>query len=399
MMSGWQEVRLGDVGRIITGKTPSTKIHNFWDGNIPFVTPGDLQTHKHIFSTERYISTDGLNSIKGAILPTGAICVSCIGVLGYVGITTRACASNQQINSVVPSWNFDKDYVFYAIKSLWPKFKQFEGTSSVVSILNKSAFSNFTIPEPSRQTQRKIAAVLSALDDKIELNNRINANLEAQVQALFRSWFVDFEPWGGTMPEGWRKGKLGTFCDCVLGGTPSRDKPDYWNGNIPWINSGKVNELRIVEPSEKISQRGLNFSAAKLLPRRTTVIAITGATLGQISLTEIETTANQSVVGVVASSTFPSEYLYPFICKNREELMSYGTGGAQQHINKQNVGALDVLIPDAKTLERYVSMLRPIFDRMANGCFQNVSLASLRDALLPKLMNGEIDVSQVEIPA
>ncbi|MDE5763354.1 MAG: restriction endonuclease subunit S [Ruminococcus sp.] len=250
---------------------------------------------------------------------------------------------------------------------------------------------------PDLKTQHQIASVLSALDDKIELNNRINKNLEEQAQAIFKSWFVDFEPFGGVMPDNWKITTLGEICSCVLGGTPSRKNPEYWNGNISWINSGEVNRFRITSPSEFITKKGLNSSSTKLLPEKTTVLAITGATLGKVSLLEIESCANQSVVGIIPNENLPYEFIFPFIKTNIKQLTLHQTGGAQQHINKQNVESLPVYIPHKEDIKKYKNIVNPIYNLISNNCFENQRLSALRDALLPKLMNDEIDVSEVKI--
>lgn len=221
-------------------------------------------------------------------------------------------------------------------------------------------------------------------------------NLEQQAQAIFKSWFIDFEPFGGELPNSWMKEKLGNVCNCVLGGTPSRVKPEYWNGTIPWINSGEVNNFRIIKPSETITELGLTKSATKLLPLKTTVIAITGATLGQVSLLEIDACANQSVVGIIPNDDYPYEYIYPLIKQRINELTSHQTGGAQQHINKQNVESLDILVPTAADLDKYCNTVHNLYEMIANNCFENEYLTSLRDTLLPKLMSGELDVSDIE---
>lgn len=184
---------LSDLGTIVTGKTPSTRKNEYWNGDIPFVTPKDIQGTKHIFSTERGITSVGLNSIKSSTLPAGAVCVSCIGNIGYVGKTISSCISNQQINSIIPSENVNPDYVYYLMKWLWPYFKNYEGQSTALSILNKSQFSKIEVPYHSKQQQDDIVAILNNIDDKIELNNAINNNLEQQAKALFKSWFVDYE--------------------------------------------------------------------------------------------------------------------------------------------------------------------------------------------------------------
>ena len=110
-MNNWQKIKIGDIGRIVTGKTPKTKIPEFWEGKIPFVTPVDLQKTKNIQATERTVTEAGLISVRGAMLPARAICVSCIGNLGYTAMTTQQSVSNQQINSIIPNSDFDNDFV------------------------------------------------------------------------------------------------------------------------------------------------------------------------------------------------------------------------------------------------------------------------------------------------
>ena len=180
-----------------------------------------------------------------------------------------------------------------------------------------------------------------------------------------------------------------------MGGTPSRAKLEYWNGHIPWINSGEVNNFRITKPSERITELGLRKSATKLLPSKTTVIAITGATLGQVSLLEIDACANQSVVGVLPNEKLPYVYIYPYINANIQELITHQTGGAQQHINKQNVESMQVTIPTAKVLKEYTTAVRSMYEMIANNCFEIEYLTQLRDMLLPRLISGEIDVSEI----
>lgn len=256
--------------------------------------------------------------------------------------------------------------------------------------INAKTFADMPLCLPDRATQDKIVAILSSLDDKIENNNRINRNLEAQAQALFKSWFIDFEPFGGVLPEDWEETTIGEICKCYLGGTPSRAKAEYWNGEIPWINSGEVNKYRILEGSEYITELGLQKSATKLLPRKTTVLAITGATLGQVSLLEIEACANQSVIGIVQNEKVPYEFIYPLILNDIEQIMLHQTGGAQQHINKDNVESHKLILPTDEVMAKYKAIQAPLFETIANNCFESQRLAALRDTLLPKLMKGEI---------
>ena len=220
--------------------------------------------------------------------------------------------------------------------------------------IDTNRLKNIRISLPPKEYQQILIGFAESIMHKIEVNRRINDNLEQQAQALFKSWFVDFEPFKdqpfveselGMIPQGWRVEALGDVCKCILGGTPSRNKKEYWNGDIAWINSGEINEFRIVNPSEYITEEGLKHSATKLLPKKTTVLAITGATLGQVSLLEIDTCANQAVIGVLENDIIPYEFIYPLINVKITELCSHMTGGAQQHINKNNVEPAKIVLP------------------------------------------------------
>ncbi len=302
----------------------------------------------------------------------------------------------------------DKDFIYYL--SISPNFRSIAIKSMVGSSgrqrVQQNVLENAEFLLPDLKTQKKISAVLGSLDNKIELNNKINQNLESQAQAIFKSWFVDFEPFKngkfidselGKIPEGWRVERLGAVCECVLGGTPSRSRKEYWEGNIPWINSGKTNEFRVISPSEFISAEGLKKSATKLLPKKTTILAITGATLGQVSLLEIDACANQSVVGILENNLLPYEYIYMYVSHNIEKIISHQTGGAQQHINKDNIKNFHIILPPQCELKRYTNAVENLYSEITNLVFQSRRLSQLRDTLLPKLISGEIDVSDVAV--
>ena len=184
-------------------------------------------------------------------------------------------------NSIMVKFKGNDDFYFHWLRGYnGQQMLKSIVTGSAQPKFNKTNFKEMLVPVPPIKEQNKIAAILNTIDEKISINKKINNNLEQQAQAIFKAWFVDFEPFGGELPNDWKHTKLGTSCNCVLGGTPSRNKIEYWNGTIPWINSGEVNKFRIIKPSETITNLGLEKSATKLLPTKTTVLAITGATLG-----------------------------------------------------------------------------------------------------------------------
>ena len=292
----------------------------------------------------------------------------------------------------------DTDYIYFYLMS--PQFSNYikkMSTGSTIRHISLKTMRTHSFNLPDTNTQKKISSILLSIQNKIDTNNRINQNLEELSKTIFKAWFIDKSPFGGKTPKEWLQTSLGKVCSCELGGTPSRSNPNYWNGRISWINSGEVNNFRIVKPTETITELGLSKSATKLLPAKTTVIAITGATLGQVSLLEIDSCANQSVVGIVPNEKLPYEFIYPFINSNIQELISNQTGGAQQHINKQNVEELSIVIPSSVTIKEYIGLVGGMYKTIANNCFENESLVVLRDSLLPRLMSGELDVSKIEL--
>lgn len=371
------------------------------------------------YSIEDYISTENMLPEKGGItvassFPSGKVTefqendILISNIRPYFKkiwkADRRGCCSNDVL-CIRANNNVDAEFLYYLLsQDLFFAYVMSGANGSKMPRGDKQQIMNWEIEIPSeKEDQRRIASILSSLDRKIELNNKINADLEEMAQAIFKNWFVDFEPFKdgkfvdselGMIPEGWKVGTLGEFCKCLLGGTPSRSKEEYWNGEVNWINSGEINKFRILEASEKITELGLAKSATKLLPKKTTVLAITGATLGQVSLLEIDTCANQSVIGVLENTEVPYEYIYPFIKDRIEMLIQHQTGGAQQHINKDNVESLIFLLPAINVLEDYISLVSPMYKRIESQCFENLYLSLLRDTLLPRLMSGELEVPE-----
>ncbi len=393
MKSNWKKCKISDLGTVVGGSTPSTKDDTNYGGNISWITPKDLSTfnERYIYNGERNITEKGLKSCSTQLMPKNSVLFTSRAPIGYVAIAGKEMCTNQGFKSVIPNENTDYLFLYYLLKFNKDNIENM-GSGTTFKEVSGTTMKNIEVLVPeSKQEQQRIATILSSIDDKIELNNSLNNNLEQQIQSIFKRNFIDSEYIFV------KDTTIGDICKCELGGTPSRTKPEYWNGNIAWINSGEVNKFRITKPSEYITDLGLSKSATKLLPKKTTVLAITGATLGQISLLEIDSCANQSVVGIIENDTLPYEFIYPYVVNNIKELISHQTGGAQQHINKQNIESLKLLLPDNEIINNYKKLVKPLFETISNNCFENESLIQLRDTLLPKLMSGEIDVSNVDI--
>jgi type I restriction enzyme S subunit len=411
-MTGWRECKLGDLLEIKHGY--AFKGEHFTDsGKFVLLTPGNfkeqgglkLKGDKEKFYSgefpEEYLLQEGDIVIAMTDLTQNA---PILGSSARIPQGDRFL-HNQRLGKIANLKTEDvlPEFVFYLFNS--PSVRgQIKGSASGATVRHTapSRIYDVTTLLPPLTSQRRIAGILSAYDELIENSQRRIKILEAMARALYREWFVHFRFPGnesvprvpsplGDIPQGWKVKRIGDCFQTVLGGTPSRSKPEFWKGGtIPWINSGKVNDLRITEASEFITPLALQRSAAKLMPKGTTVLAITGATLGQVSLLEIETAANQSVVGIVDPADHYSEWVYLTISERIEGIIKHASGGAQQHINKEIVNDVKVVLPPHALSADFKDLVAPMFRELAVLLFQIRNLRRTRDLLLPRLLSGQI---------
>jgi type I restriction enzyme, S subunit len=401
--------------RVSSGLTPLRSNPDFWkNGTIPWLKTEQLG-EKYIYETSEKISEQALRKTSIKVCPENTLSIAMYGegkTRGNVSIIKAEMATNQACCNVELDPELaDYEYVYYFLKTQYDQLRNL--SSGVRKNLNSNDIRNFVVRLPEDVCgQKKIAAVLSALDAKIDCNNRINAELEAMAKTLYDYWFVQFDfpdangkPYkssGGKMaynstlkreiPAGWLHSTIGETFKTHLGGTPSREKEEYWApSEVNWLSSGENPSTFVVDPDERISNLGLQNSPAKLLPRGTVILSIVRHL--RASILGIEAATNQSVVGIVESGAFKHCFIYPYIVREIPRLMVLRTGAQQPHINK---GVLDeslLVIPEDSILEAYTRLASPLFLRMKNCHEQNRELTQLRDWLLPMLMNGQVAVA------
>jgi type I restriction enzyme S subunit len=307
----------------------------------------------------------------------------------------------------------DGRYLYHCLKTK-EKYKEMLQRAGVTTIpdLNHFMFLDIEIPLPEKRIQIGIAKILDGIEEKINLNNKLNFELESMAKTIYDYWFVQFDfpdengkPYkssGGEMvwneelkkeiPKDWSVDKVGNRLKSYLGGTPRRDKPEYWqNTSINWLSSGEVASFPITESYEKISIDGLNNSASKLLKSGTICISITGNI--RVSITAIDTAINQSVVGIEEGEFLNNNYLYFYFKNYIPKFESLMTGAVQKHINKNVIECTPLIIPELETLKRYNELTSPIINMIINQAKENQKLAELRDFLLPLLMNGQTTIN------
>ena len=336
---------------------------------------------------------------------------------------------NQRIGLVaVDERLLDKTFTYYLFNTKGVG-KQLRASSSGSKVKHTSPDRIYDVlaPIPELDEQKRIASVLSALDAKITLNQRINAELEAMAKLLYDYWFLQFDfplsaaqakrlgkpslegkPYkssGGPMvynaelkrevPEGWEVDMVGTKIRTCLGGTPSPKEEVYWkDGSIHWLNSGEVAEFPVVSSEAKITSAAIEASATELMPKGTVVMSITRHL--RPSILAIEACANQSVVGLYESDRLKRSYLYPYMVNEVPRFMALRTGAQQPHINKETVDVSWIVLPPGDIMDAYYAAVDTMYDLIDCNALENQELASLRDWLLPLLMNGQVRVAEAE---
>lgn len=405
-MNKWKPHKLSEIGSVVGGATPSTTVDAYYNGDIPWLTPKDLSNfhERYIERGERNITKSGLNSCSAQLLPVGSVLFSSRAPIGYVAIAKNPIATNQGFKSIIPNpEKVDSLFLYYLLKHNKDNIEAM-GSGTTFKEVSGATMKNIEVYLPeSLEEQRRIAGILGSLDDKIELNRRINANLEAQAQALFRSWFVDFEPFRdgpfvdselGKIPQGWKICCVEDLASyMVSGGTPKSLDSSYYNGDIRWFTTKELKDGFLFDSEKHISETALKNSAAKLLPENTVLMAIYASpTVGRLGILTAESTYNQAAVGIIAKKEIGYAFLYLLLLSERTNLNNLASGAAQQNLNVGIVKRYRVLVPTIDILNSFNEIVNPIFTTIKNNTAQIHNLSALRDTLLPKLMAGEIKI-------
>ena len=403
-MEEWKEYKLHEIGRIVGGATPPTKDSANYDGEISWITPKDLSnfTGRYIQKGERSITQKGFDSSSCQILPKGSILFSSRAPIGYIAIAANELCTNQGFKSIIPDNNLVNNlFLYYLLKY---NKEEIEGLGSGTTFKEVSAkvMQNFDIKIPSIQTQKKIADILSSLDDKIELNRQINDNLERQAQALFKSWFVD------NPDSNWKKISLSEVASFVGGYSyTGKELTDFSNVAMATIknfmrNGGfKAEGFKGINPSAKLKE----CHYANLFD---ILVAHTDLTQNAdvIGNAELLLTCGKynsiifsmDLVKVLPKEIFPYSFLLAAMLKNKmfkAHCLGYINGTTVLHLNKKALPEFEIRKPSDSEAKIMNETLAPYYKRMAKLLQETDKLISLRDTLLPKLMSGELKINDI----
>jgi type I restriction enzyme S subunit len=420
-MIEFKSIRIGKLGKVTTGRTPKTSVAEYYGNDFMFVGPRDLHKHYIISNSQKMISQAGLTSIKSATIDGLSICVGCIGWdMGNVALVKGKCATNQQINTITKiKSDYNPYYIYYWLKGKKDYLFQ-QASVTRTPILNKSSFSDIEIEMPIKAYQNKIADVLTSIDQKIELNNKINAKLEAMAKLIYDYWFVQFDfpsdvlenkgkPYkssGGKMvyneelkreiPEGWGAGNVMHLANLLGGGTPKTTVKKYWGGSIPFFTPADAeSDVYCLKTKENITAEGLNSCSSRLYGRGTVFITARG-TVGKINIASTDMAMNQSCYALQGKEGVGYEFIYYYA----EELVSYVKSKASGSIFKALVTNdfkfTELVIPPMELIGKFIQTVESNFEKLLVNKQENHQLAELRDWLLPMLMNGQVTVKNTK---
>ncbi len=286
-------------------------------------------------------------------------------------------------------------YYFFSLE-LTKDFVRNIAVGATMPSINTRLLSEVPISYPSIDDQRGIGDALSALDDRIEANRKINHHLEQMAQAIFKSWFVDFEPFGGEMPPDWREGTISDLGNVIGGSTPSKAKPEYYTEHgIAWITPKdlSINKNKfIAHGADDITELGLRNSSARLMPKGT-VLFSSRAPIGYIAIASGEVCTNQGFKSIVPKDNVGTAFIYYFLIENLQTIENMASGSTFKEISGSTMKGIPAVIPDVDTLCRFQEECTPIFEKQELLEAENAYLAEVRDLLLPRLMSGELSVT------
>lgn len=383
---GWQKVKLGEITKVFGGGTPSTSNPNYWNGNIPWLTPAEvvaLRGNRFIEKTDRYITEEGLRHSSAKLIPAYSLLLTSRATIGEVVINKIPMATNQGFINIIPD-KIDLMFLFYWLR-MKKNYLNKMAVGSTFNELSKSVFKKIEIIYPEDiNEQKRIAEILSAFDDKIELNNKLIKTLEKMASAIFKEWFVKFK-----FP-GWEKVK---FVDSELGKIPEGWEVKDFETIMEFLNGRKPPE-NIFSPSGRYYIYGSNTIMGRsekfLYEGPIIVLARIGSNCGALRLNISPCWISNNATGIKGKDNISTFFVYLLLKNFDFSQIKEGTG--QPYINIKALKSYKVILPASNILYRFDELVSNFYFNIHQKVEENQKLSALRDLLLPKLMSGEIRI-------
>lgn len=403
---------LSDLVDVIGGGTPKTTEESYWNGSIPWLSVKDFcGDKKYVYNTEKSITEEGLNNSSTKLLHKDNIIISARGTVGELAMIPYDMAFNQSCFGLIPKGNNDPHFVYYLLKDKVRSLKS-QTQGSVFDTITKATFDRIECADYSEEDQRRIVSILSSLDRKIELNNKINADLEEMAQAIFKNWFVDFEPFKdgkfvdselGMIPEGWKVGKI-TDIGCLITDYVSNGSFASLKQNVHLYETKEYaqfirnTDLKTNTFSVYVDKHSYDFLSKSTLYGNEIIISNVGD-VGSVHLCpklDIPMTLGNNIIMLRPNEKEYNYFLYLWFKYFSGQGLIQGIkgGSAQPKFNKTDFKNLPMLIPSFEIIERSYWIFESMFSILSSNVKENSRLSLLRDTLLPRLMSGELEVPE-----
>ena len=404
----WNKVRIGDIANVVGGGTPSTKDDQNFDGKIPWLTPKDLSKNhnRYIESGERYLSQQGLAKSSARLLPTGAVLLTTRAPIGYTAIAKNPIATNQGFRNLVARDGTLPEYLYYWLTQNTDELKR-HASGSTFGELAGSSLKDIELSLPPLEEQRWITHILGTLDDKIELNQRMNETLEAIARSIFKDWFVDFGPVRAKMvgkepylqtdlwalfpnrlsnrkiPSNWQINRLGECFELTMGQSPRGSSYNETGDGLPFFQGSKDFGFRYA-----FHRRFCNLPL-RVAQTNDTLVSVR-APVGDINMAWEKCCIGRGVASLRHHSCSHSYTYYAIKALSRDIAHFEDNGTVFGAITGKQFKNLDILEPDLKVVIAFDKIIRPLDQRIKLNVAQSRNLTHIREALLPKLISGEI---------
>ena len=403
MKEGWAKYKLNELGKLNRGKSkhrPRNDISLF-GGEYPFIQTGDIKAANfYISEYSQTYNEKGLAQSK--LWKKETLCITIAANIAETGILNiDACFPDSVIGFVADKNKSNVKFIKYHFDLLKLHLQSIsQGTTQDNLSQEKLLKFDFIVPNDVKHQQR-IASILSAYDDLIEVNNKRIELLEQSARELYKEWFVRmrFPNYQNTkfnkgIPEGWEIVRIDNLYNTSAGGTPKSDVNSYYeNGNINFVKTGDLNDSFIQDTPTKITELGLKNSSAKIFPSYTVIFAMYGNTIGKMGVLAKEAATNQACCAMTPKTKIYNwEYIFYSLYIFREQLISLGMGAAQQNINQDEIKKFKIYKPEEELIERFNKIVSLNFNQIENLQKQNQHLIEIRNRLLPRLISGKLEV-------
>jgi type I restriction enzyme, S subunit len=404
----WNTRPLGDCVKFLSGGTPNKGTIEFWGGDIPWVSSAEM-TERFVSDTSLRITPAGLEA-GSRLVPEGVTFAVVRGMSlakeFRISLAMRPMAFNQDVKALIPKEGIDGRFIFYSLSANANAIRDLateaaHGTKK----LEMDRLYGFRIHVPDDpEAQKFVASVAYAYDKLIATNQRRIVLLEEAARRLYREWFVHLRFPGHEavklvdgLPEGWQPMALGDVCEAIGGGTPSTTRPEFWDGDVAWVTPTDVTRndcLALLESERKITEAGLNNSSAKLVPPNT-ILMTSRASIGFFALMDVPVCTNQGFISVLPKLENSRMFLLQNLLTRVEEMVGLATGATFKELSKKSFRALTIVWPAGSLLAQFEAKVFPLIEQVRLIKKQNRALVQARDALLPKLMSGQLDVPNI----